>query len=181
MSDEMHSPSTFELGARVWVAVQTHVRKEQCAIDNLNRQLFPAYCPQVVRTRRRGQLVRTERGPLFPSYVFVAVDFGTQRWRPLLSTVGVRAVVRMGDRPSTVPTPFIDALRAREIDGALAAHLEPLRCGQQVRMESGALQGLIGTIIEMDARARIVVLMELLNQQVRVQVDRAQVAAVPAE
>lgn len=189
MFDEIPSPSRLnecthglgvhEWGAHVWIAVQTHPRKEQVAFDNLSRQSFLAYCPFVLQTRRRGRQLSTARSPLFLNYVFVAVDFATQRWRPLLSTVGVRAVVRMGDRPSTVPTPFIEALRASEIDGALAAPFAPLQCGQQVRMEAGALQGLIGTIIEMDARARIVVLMDLLNQQVRVQVDRAQVAAVP--
>ena len=68
-----------------------------------------------------------------------------------------------------------------EIDGAIAVHYEQLRQGQKVRLESGALQGLIGTIIEMDERARSVVLMDLLNQQVRVKVDRAQVAALPAQ
>ena len=181
MSDELRSPSMHELGTRAWVAVQTHAGKEQVAIDNLSRQLFPAYCPRVLRTRRHGQLVRTERAPLFPGYVFVAVDFETQRWRPLLSTVGVRAVVRMGNRPSTLPASFIDALRAREIGGVLAVDHEPLLCGQQVRLQAGAFQGLIGTIIELDSRARIVVLMDLLNQQIRVNVDRAQVAAIPAE
>ena len=141
----------------------------------------PIWGRVVVRTRRRGQQIRTERAPLFPSYVFVAVDFETQRWRPILATFGVRTVVRTGDRPGTVPTPFIDALRGREIDGAIAVHHEQLRQGQKVRLETGALQGLIGTIIEMDERARIVVLMDLLNQQVRVKVDRAQVAALPAQ
>jgi transcriptional antiterminator RfaH len=179
MLDELPSPGGFDSGAHVWVAVQTHARKEQVALDNLCRQSFLAYCPLVLRTRRRGCQVSTVCGPLFPGYLFVAVDFGTQLWRPLLSTVGVRTVVRMGNRPGIVPTLFIDAMRSREVDGVIGIGHERLRCGQQVRMEAGALQGLIGTIIEMDARARIVVLMDLLNQQVRVQVDRAQVAAVP--
>ena len=48
-------------------------------------------------------------------------------------------------------------------------------------METGALQGLIGTIVEMDARARIFVLMDFLSQKTRVQVDRAQVSALPAD
>lgn len=186
MSYALRSPSrpeldVPELGARVWVAVLTHPRKEPVALENLSRQSFQTYCPLVIRTRLRGQQIRTERAPLFPSYVFVAVDFETQRWRPILSTFGVRTVVRTGDRPGTVPTPFIDALRGREIDGAIAVHHEQLRQGQKVRLETGALQGLIGTIIEMDERARIVVLMDLLNQQVRVKVDRAQVAALPAQ
>ena len=181
MFDEMPSLSRFNLDAQIWVAVQTHSRKEQVAIDNLSRQSFQAYCPFILRTRRRGRQVSTTLAPLFPSYVFVAVDFETQRWRPLLSTVGVRTVVRMGNRPGIVPTLFIDALRSREIDGSLGVDQERLRCGQKVRMQSGALQGLIGTIVEMDARARIVVLMDLLNQQVRVKVDRGQVAGVPAQ
>ena len=169
-----------DAAARAWIAVQTHVRKEQVALDNLHRQDFSTYCPRVLRTVRRGRSASSVCGPMFPSYIFVQIDFEAQRWRPILSTLGVRSVVRIGDRPGTVPAGFVEALRSREIDGSVAIQREPLHCGQRVRVEGGALQGLIGTIIEMDEKERIVVLMELLNQQVRVKVDRAQVAAARA-
>jgi transcriptional antiterminator RfaH len=181
MSEKHQEPAEMVARGSAWIAVQTHPHKEQVARENLHRQMFATYCPLVMSTQRRGRQVSAIRRPLFPSYVFVAVDFASQRWRPILSTLGVRSVVRIGDRPSTVPTPLIEALRSREVDGAIAAHREQLRCGQQVRLAAGALQGLVGTIIEMHEKERIVVLMQLLNQQVRVQVDRAQVAALPAE
>lgn len=170
----------LERQSKVWLAVQTHIRKEKVAIVNLHRQEFVTYCPYVIKTqRRKGRPDCAARVPLFPSYVFVALDLDGQRWRPLLSTFGVRAVVRVGERPGIVPAGFIDALQARETDGVVTAWRDPLHCGQQVQLRSGALEGLVGTIVEMDEKDRIVVLMQMLNQHVRVKVDRRQLAALP--
>ena len=103
---------------------------------------------------------------MFPGYVFAAVDTDLQKWRPLVSTFGVRSVVRNGERLSFLPRGFVEALWAREMDGAIAGPAAPLRIGQTVRVTSHPFDGLIGTIIGMRGRDRIVVLFDMLTNPV---------------
>ncbi len=160
-----------------WLAVNTHPHREHIALDNLNRQDFTTYCPMIERQVRHARRTRLVRRPLFPGYVFVRVNLDHQRWRPILSTYGVRSLVRCGERLSFVADGLIDGLKAREQDGVVIKPAEPYRLGQQVRMRSGPFDGLVATIIEMDEKDRLVVLMDLLNQSVKVKVSAADVSA----
>lgn len=164
------SPMPSSATAR-WVAVAAHPHKERVALDNLARQGFPTYCPMLrvrVRHARKSQdLLR----PLFPGYLFASVEPDQHRWRPILSTLGVRSLVRSGDRPSYLPDAFVRSLQAREVDGAIARPAVPFQVGQPVRLTSGSFAGLIATIIEMHERDRLVVLLGLLNRPVKVSVE----------
>lgn len=162
-------------GKQGWVVLSTHPHKERFALDNLLRQSFPAYCPMIRVSARHARRTRQTLRPIFPGYVFAAVDCETETWRPLLSTFGVRGLVRTGDRPSYLPDGFVAALRAREIEGAIVRPASPYRVGQVVRIVQGAFDGLLATVIDMDDSERLVVLMELLSRPVRVSVDAASV------
>lgn len=163
-----------------WVVVNTHPHKERFALDNLARQAFSAYCP-MLRTRiRHARVTRQALRPMFPGYVFAAVNTDVQRWKPLLSTFGVRSVVRNGDRLSFLPPGFVEALKAREVDGAIARPSTPLQVGQTVRLTREPFDGLVATIAAMDDRQRVVVLLDMLNRPVRVSVDISVVSDVLA-
>ncbi len=161
-----------------WVVVHTQPHRERIALDNLCRQEFRAYCPlvrkRVTHARRAQDVLRS----LFPSYLFVQLDPDVQRWRPILSTIGVRTLVRCGERPATIPDEFIDSLKAREIEGAIIRPASPYKIGRQVRVAGGAFDGLVATIVEMDERDRLVVLMDILSQLVNVKLSAHQVVAV---
>ncbi len=159
-----------------WVVVNTHSRRETCAIENLQRQKFGVYCPMVRRRRSHARTVKDVLRPLFPSYVFVAIAPARQRWRPILSTYGVRGIVRCGDEPSTIDPRFIDNLRAREIDGAIVRPPSPYRVGQAVQIIGGPFDGIVATILSMDEKDRVVVLLDLMNRGVKVQVESQHVA-----
>lgn len=151
-----------------WIVVTCQPHKESVALENLHRQGFTCYAPvirrQVRHARRTYEVVR----PLFPSYVFVALDFARQRWRPLLSTRGVRSVVCCGEEPSVLRGEIVESLRTREIDGAIVRPCEPYRIGQRVRITKGSLDGLVATIVDLDEKDRVVVLLDMLSRPVRV-------------
>jgi len=96
----------------------------------------------------------------------------------MLSTRGVRTLVRCGGRPSFIASEFIDSLKAREIEGAITRPASPYIIGQQVCVVGGAFDGLVATIIEMDEKDRLVVLMDVLNRPVNVRLSSHQVVAV---
>ena len=96
----------------------------------------------------------------------------------MLSTIGVRTLIRCGDQLSFVDNGFIESLRARELDGVIARPDRAFSIGQQVRMAGGPFDGLVATIIEMDDRERLTVLMAMLNGQVKVKVGAENIGAL---
>ena len=161
-----------------WVAVNTHAHREHIAVEHLGRQQFETYCPLIERQVRHARRTRDVLRSLFPGYVFVRIDQDLQRWRPILSTYGVRSLVRCGERLSFVEDGFVAGLKAREVGGSIIKPAEPYRPGQAVRIRTGPFDGLVAKIIAMDEKDRLLVLMDLLNQSVKVKVDAADVCAV---
>lgn len=160
-----------------WVVVNTHAHREHIALENLVRQGFDAYCPMMRRRVRHARRTSDVLRPLFPGYLFTRINLDLQRWRPILSTYGVRSLVRCGEQLSFVDSGLIASLKAREVDGAIVRPTEPYRPGQQVRMRGGPFDGLVATIIAMDEKDRLLVLMDLLNQSVKVRVAATDVSA----
>jgi transcriptional antiterminator RfaH len=161
-----------------WVVVNTQPHRERIALDNLLRQEFCAYCPLVRKRVRHARRTQDVSIPMFASYLFVRLDSDVQRWRPILSTFGVRTLIRCGERLSFVPDGFIDSLKAREVEGVIARPASSYKIGQQVRVAGGAFDGLVATIIEMDEKDRLVVLMDMLNRSVNVELPSHQVVPV---
>jgi len=151
-----------------WLVVNTQPHKEPFAIENLLRQDFSVYCPMTRKTVRHARRAREVLRPLFAGYLFVAAPPSGGGWRVIQSTLGVRRLVLQGDVPASLDGGFVESLRAREIDGAVVLPQDPYTPGQEVRMAGGAFDGLIAKILELDDKGRITVLMDLLNQSVRV-------------
>ena len=65
-----------------WYVVQTQVNGELKAAQNLMRQGFEVYLPCYLKRRRHARKIDLVSKPLFPRYLFVAIDVATQRaWR----------------------------------------------------------------------------------------------------
>jgi len=171
----MTSARAASTDAALWAAVNTQPHRERIALDNLQRQGFSTYCPVLRRRRSHARRVEEVLRPLFPGYLFV--DVGSERdcWRPILSTYGVRTLVTCGGQPSLLDARFIDALRLREVDGVIARPPVPYRIGQQVQVVAGAFDGLVATILSLEEKDRLTVLLNMMSRQVKAHLDGAQV------
>ena len=174
-SDSISDTSPRSQLATRWVAINTHSHQERIAVENLARQQFNVYCPTELRRVRHARRVQDVARPLFPGYVFAEVAPDVTLWRSILSTYGVRALIRYGDRPAFVEAGFIEALRAREVDGVITKPITPYKVGQEIRLNGGPFDGFIATIVEMNEKDRLVLLMRLLSQDVRMRVSTASV------
>lgn len=173
---DLEEAGTCDSGPVVrWLVASTHRHREGFALENLQRQNFACYCPMVSREIRHARRKQTVLRPLFPGYVFVQICEDLTGLRLLHSTYGVRSVVRCGDKPSFIDSGFIDALRAREVDGAIVHPSSLYHVGQRVYMNGGPFDGLVATIIEMQEKERLVVLLDLLQQSVRVRLPAEKV------
>ncbi len=92
-----------------WYVVQSQPSAEAKAVFHLNRQGFETYLPRYLKRRRHARRVETIAAPLFPRYLFVAIDLNAQRWRSVFSTVGVSRLVCQGE----IPTPISNSSSRR--------------------------------------------------------------------
>ena len=151
--------------------------KERFALENLERQDFTAYCPMhIKRIGRRNKGQADVARPLFPGYVFIEVTPERSHWRPILSTYGVRNLIRMGGDIASVDSRFVSALKLREIDGVVARPEVAYAIGDNVTIAGGPFDGIVATILSMDEKDRLIVLMQVLNRPVKVQMQARQVS-----
>lgn len=167
-----------ERGSR-WHVVQTHVNSEGKAAANLARQGFSIYLPRYLKRRSHARKVETVARPLFPRYLFVAIDLASQRWRAIQSTLGVSHLVCVGDRPALVEDRVIGALRAREDEvGFIKLVRQPVFSpGDKVRIVEGAFVDSLAFVEGVSDRDRVSVLLNLLGRKVRVLVGADLIAA----
>lgn len=164
-----------------WYVVQTQVNGEARAAQNLMRQGFEIYLPRYLKRRHHARKVDFTAKPLFPRYMFVAIDISTQRWRSIQSTFGVsHLVTNGGDDPATVPTGVVHALKAREDDkGFIQMDARPAFApGDKVRVLAGALINNSGLFSGLADHDRVAILLDMLGRKVRVFLDADIIAVV---
>jgi transcriptional antiterminator RfaH len=164
---------------RSWHVVQTHVRAENQAACHLRRQGFEIYLPLYLKRRRHARKVEMVPAPLFPRYLFIALDRTTQQWRKIRSTYGVSHLVCHGDEPATMPGRVISELRAREDDrGFIELDCAPAFApGDSVRVLDGVLNTFTGLFERMADHERVAILLDLLGRKVRVVLDLDSIVA----
>jgi len=162
-----------------WYVVQTQVNCEAKAAQNLQRQGYDIYLPRYLRRRRHARKVDFAAKPLFPRYMFVAIDMATQRWRAIQSTFGVSRLVCNGDDPALVPDGVVSTLKAREDEkGFVKLDAGPAFApGDRVRVLAGAFMDSAGLFSGMADHDRVAILLEMLGRKVRVLLDADMVAA----
>jgi len=162
-----------------WYVVQTHVHAETKAAAHLQRQGYAIYLPRYLKRRRHARRIDTVAAPLFPRYLFVAIDRMTQRWRSIQSTVGVTHLVCIGEEPARVPQAVVDELQGREDErGFVHLDLRPrFARGDRVRVVDGVFDACLGLFDGMADRERVSILLDLLGRKVRVVLDGESVAA----
>jgi transcriptional antiterminator RfaH len=161
-----------------WYVVQTQPHAEAKAAMHLARQGFVAYLPRYLKRRRHARKIETVSAPLFPRYLFVAVDTSAQRWRSIQSTIGVSHLVGK-DEPTALADKIIEELRGREDDKGFIQLLSRPRFspGDAVRVLDGVFAACLGLYESMADTERVAVLLDLLGRKVRVVMDAEMVAA----
>lgn len=153
-----------------WYVAQTHTRAEHHAVQHLTRQGFRIYLPEYLKRRSHARRIDTVKTPLFPGYLFVAMDIATTRWRSIRSTVGVKLLICDGDRPLPVPAGVIEDLRAREDAAGLVKMVQrpAFKRGETIEVTSGPLRDQIGIFDCVGDDERVYILLTLLGRQMRI-------------
>jgi transcriptional antiterminator RfaH len=161
-----------------WYVVQTHPHAEHKAVMHLARQGFVTYLPRYLKRRRHARRTETVAAPLFPRYLFVAVDTASQRWRCIQSTIGVMQIVSNRGAPAPLDQGVIDGLKQREQDGFIVFEQRPrFQPGEKIRVVEGVFLANLGLYQGATDSDRVTILLDLLGRKVRVVLDADMVAA----
>jgi transcriptional antiterminator RfaH len=168
-----------DTSARRWYVVETHPHAELKAAAHLLRQGFETYLPRTLKRRNHARRIERVAAPLFPRYLFVAIDRTAQRWRCIRSTFGVARFVSNGEDPAWVPDAVVDGLRARQdAQGFIGLASRPrFKPGETVCVRDGVFAACLGLFEEMTGGERVAVLLDLLGRKVRVVLHEDSVAA----
>lgn len=151
-----------------WVAFYTLSRREKELMRRLEAGGVPFYAPLVKRRLRSpGGRTRSSHVPLFPGYVFSRVDDDQRRaalatntiarWIPILDERMLLGDLRSIKR-------LIDANRPLTPESRISP-------GQHVRVRSGPLSGLEGTVIKRRGEERLQVAVRFLNQGASIELE----------
>jgi transcriptional antiterminator RfaH len=162
-----------------WYVVQTHAHGEAKAASHLVRQGYSIYLPRYLKRRRHARRTEVVAMPLFPRYLFVAIDRTTQRWRSIQSTIGVMHLVCNGEEPACLADSVIAELQGREDErGFVHLDVRPrLSPGDKIRVVDGVFSTCLGLFEGMTDRERVAILLDLLGRKVRVVLAGESIAA----
>jgi len=154
---------------RNWYAVYTVPQHEKSALKQLEMREIESFLPtyetvRVWKNRQRMKLIL----PLFPTYLFVHIN--SRERAKVLQSPGVLQIV--GNSRECVPLPDSEVEFLRS--DFCRQRIEPYRdlvIGEKVRIKSGVMQGLLGTLIRKSNSLRFVLTLELINQHAAIQVD----------
>lgn len=159
-----------------WYLLMTKPRQDEVAQQNLERQGFEVYRPEMtLQKARRGKPTWVVES-LFPRYLFIRLCSESQDWRPIRSTKGVLQMVRFGTQFTKVPQAIIDEIKQRESALKQASDQATLyQKGEKLRIEHSSFYGLDAVFESYDADDRVIVLMNVLGQQQKIAFDAADV------
>jgi transcriptional antiterminator RfaH len=146
---------------RQWFVLYTKRLQEVSARRHLEQKGCGAFLPMLHQPwRRRGRTIE----PLFPNYLFVHIRYPEEA-RLALWTPGMQRFVSFGAEPVPVDAGIIDFLREKAGTSGIIEARTPLEAGDQVRISEGPFEGLMGIIKNPpDAKGRVLILMNILNQ-----------------
>lgn len=170
---------TLPLGSRThieyfephWYAAYTCANHEKGVTQQLERRSVECFLPLYESVRRwKDRRVRLQL-PLFPGYVFVRLALADRR--RVLEIPSVVRLVSFDGHPTPLPVEEIETIRTCLARRQLMAPHRYVSCGQRVRLLSGPLEGLTGTVVRQKNRTRFVISLELLMRSVAVEIDSA--------
>jgi len=156
---------------RQWFTIKTRPQQEFLARANYQQQKMEVYLPLVQKLVKHARKKKLVERPFFPGYLFIHLAPDERYWETISSTRGAVGPVHFGDDIPVVPDGVIEALWALEDEHHF---LQPKKIlekklvpGSKVSVTLANHQEVEGIFHCYEGKDRAVVLLDLLNRQVR--------------
>ncbi|MCU1315417.1 MAG: transcription antitermination protein nusG [Candidatus Acidoferrum typicum] len=169
--DHFDSPSS-------WYALYTRHHHEKTVARILTSKGFEIFLPLYSTAHNWKDRTKLVSLPLFPCYVFL--KGGLERRLGIVTTPGVHALVSSAGQPAAISHAEIEGIR-RAIESGVSIEPHPLlKCGDCVRVNSGALEGIQGILVRKKNLYRLVLSVGMLGKAASVEIDALLVERVNA-
>lgn len=158
-------------GDEQWYAAYTRPQHERSVADQAAKKGLEVLLPLAPVRRNWKKRVVHLPTPLFPGYVFVRMHL-EDRLKVLSIPSAVR-LVSFNGKAAAISSAEIDAIRMCITNGTDVQSHAFLGVGREVRIKSGALQGIKGIVVEQNSTTKLVVSIRLLQLALAVTVDAA--------
>lgn len=163
-----------------WYVIHTHLNQENRTEANLKAWNVETFFPKIKEQRCNqfnGALTSLTK-PFFPRYLFARFDL-KQLLHKVWFTRGVQSVVSCGGSPSPVDDEIIEFLKIRTDKDGFVQFGEDVKPGDKVMIKGGLLNSLVGVFErEMNGSERVMILLQTINYQGRIIVDRNSIRKV---
>jgi transcription antitermination factor NusG len=164
--------------AHSWYALVVKPRHEKASSNGLAVKGFDSFLPLYTSRHRWADRYKDVQLPLFPGYVFCRFDAHARA--KVLSTPGLRDVVRVGKDPAAIPDHEIEALQMIMALGLKTEPWNAIEVGQMVEIDNGPLTGVQGRVLKIKTSFRLVVSVSFMCRSVLVEIDQAWVRPAKA-
>lgn len=163
-----------EANNRQWYVVQTNLKQEERANDNL-RAFGVETLHAKLRTPRYNEFTGMPTyvtQPLFPRYIFAKFN-ALEELPKIRFTRGVHNVVSFGEGPASVDQDIIELIRGRLDENGFVKTKDELKVGDKVVISAGPLRNLIG-IFEREEKGtnRVAILLTAIEYQGRLVINK---------
>ncbi|ABS46987.1 transcription elongation factor/antiterminator RfaH [Yersinia pseudotuberculosis IP 32953] len=142
------------------------------AKEHLERQTVNCWTPIVaIEKIVRGKRIEVIEA-LFPNYLFAEFDPENIHTTTVSATRGVSHFVRFGTQPAVIPATVIADMQAHAVDKIIAPEVP--KPGDIVKIIDGVFAGLQAIYTEPDGEARSMLLLNMLNSQIKHSLDNRQ-------
>jgi transcription antitermination factor NusG len=164
-------------GTRRWFAVHTASNHEKSVAQRLRAKDVEIFLPLYSVTKRWKNRTKAKVDlPLFAGYVFARIGPG-EKLR-VVEVPMVYSIVGVKGHPTALPDAEIESLRA----GLIERQARPYpyaTVGKRVRIRSGPLAGLEGTVIRVYGGLNVVLTIEMIHKSVAVHVEADELEPCP--
>ena len=161
-----------------WYAVRTKPKEEDRANFNLRSFHVQTFAPKLKQRRTSGYGAQYSIKHLFPPYIFAYFSVNSQLHQ-INYTRGVQRVVSFGGCPVSIGDEVINRIREKTDDDGFVCFDEELRPGDQVRINSGPLQSLVGVFQQnLSDKERVEILLNAIHYQSHLLIDREMVEKI---
>jgi transcriptional antiterminator RfaH len=166
-----------------WYVLKTKPHREAQVAQVLINARLEVFNPKIRELSYRGTLRYYSVKPLFPSYLFLHINFdNTDNIHMIKYTRGVSKILCAGNKPLPVEEEIIQTLRERiSPEGVIEQRHSTFLPGDTVRIRKGPLKDLIG-ILEKSAKAeeRVIVLLHLVNYKMQASLHWTEIEKIKA-
>jgi transcriptional antiterminator RfaH len=146
-----------------WFIAQIKPNSYNTAIQNLERQGFETFLPEMKITQRQKNKFVVKNVYVFPGYMFVCFDPYITTWTKINSTYGVSKILAFNKKPSEISSNLILEMKIRYKINSSSTQKEKLQEGDSIKFSSGPFTDLIAKVESVEGKNRIWILLEAMG------------------